>query len=181
MGYFQVRYDSRVVIYDRRGFIRLATGQRQGSTYRLCCCCCCSSIFHSDNCSLQHIDFFRRSTTSQKRPSERRCLMTSQMTTSRRRKQTTRQMRMTLMTMMTSQTTKTTLMKTSEIFYDNLVGQSCYRKAYTHKTVNTGVFFKFLFAYCMILCLFMPMSRKCFKKCCTYGWHLKCDSQMVII
>ena len=26
MGYFQVRYDSRVVIYDRRGFIRLATG-----------------------------------------------------------------------------------------------------------------------------------------------------------
>ena len=27
MGYFPVRYDSRVVIYDRRGFIRLATGQ----------------------------------------------------------------------------------------------------------------------------------------------------------
>ena len=26
MGYFQVRYNSRVVIYDRRGFIRLATG-----------------------------------------------------------------------------------------------------------------------------------------------------------
>ena len=26
VGYFQVRYDSRVVIYDRRGFIRLATG-----------------------------------------------------------------------------------------------------------------------------------------------------------
>ena len=25
MGYFQVRYDSRVVIYDREGFIRLAT------------------------------------------------------------------------------------------------------------------------------------------------------------
>ena len=25
MGYFQVRYDSRVVIYDRRAFIRLAT------------------------------------------------------------------------------------------------------------------------------------------------------------
>ena len=25
MGYFQVRYDSRVVHYDRRGFIRLAT------------------------------------------------------------------------------------------------------------------------------------------------------------
>ena len=24
MGYFQVRYDSRVIIYDRRGFIRLA-------------------------------------------------------------------------------------------------------------------------------------------------------------
>ena len=24
MGYFQVRYDSRVVNYDRRGFIRLA-------------------------------------------------------------------------------------------------------------------------------------------------------------
>ena len=26
MEYFQVRYDSRVVNYDRRGFIRLATG-----------------------------------------------------------------------------------------------------------------------------------------------------------
>ena len=26
MGYFQVRYNSRVVNYDRRGFIRLATG-----------------------------------------------------------------------------------------------------------------------------------------------------------
>ena len=25
MGYFQVRYDSGVVIYDHRGFIRLAT------------------------------------------------------------------------------------------------------------------------------------------------------------
>ena len=25
MGYFQVRYNSRVVNYDRRGFIRLAT------------------------------------------------------------------------------------------------------------------------------------------------------------
>ena len=27
MGYFPVRYDSRVIIYDRRGFIRLATGE----------------------------------------------------------------------------------------------------------------------------------------------------------
>ena len=26
MGYFQVRYDSRVVIYDHRAFIRLAIG-----------------------------------------------------------------------------------------------------------------------------------------------------------
>ena len=26
MGYFPVRYDSRVVNYDRRGFIKLATG-----------------------------------------------------------------------------------------------------------------------------------------------------------
>ena len=26
MGYFQVRYDSRVVNYDRRGFIILSTG-----------------------------------------------------------------------------------------------------------------------------------------------------------
>ena len=44
MGYFQVRYDSRVVIYNRRGFIRLATGlfsaiiftfcQVQGSHYK---------------------------------------------------------------------------------------------------------------------------------------------------
>ena len=29
MGYFPVRYDSRVIIYDRRGFIRLATGVAQ--------------------------------------------------------------------------------------------------------------------------------------------------------
>ena len=27
MGYFQFRYGSRVVNYDRRGFIRLATGE----------------------------------------------------------------------------------------------------------------------------------------------------------
>ena len=27
MGYFQVRYDSIVVNYDRRGFIGLATGR----------------------------------------------------------------------------------------------------------------------------------------------------------
>ena len=27
MGYFQVRYDSRGVNYDRRGFIRLATDE----------------------------------------------------------------------------------------------------------------------------------------------------------
>ena len=27
MGYIQVRYDSRVVNYDRRGFIRLATSK----------------------------------------------------------------------------------------------------------------------------------------------------------
>ena len=27
MGYFQVRYNSRVVNYDRRGFIRLTTEQ----------------------------------------------------------------------------------------------------------------------------------------------------------
>ena len=26
MGYFSVRYDSRVVIYERKMFIRLATG-----------------------------------------------------------------------------------------------------------------------------------------------------------
>ena len=30
MGYFQVRYDSRVVNYNRRGFIRLATGHTDG-------------------------------------------------------------------------------------------------------------------------------------------------------
>ena len=29
MGYFHVRYDSRVVYYDRRGFIRLATGHTE--------------------------------------------------------------------------------------------------------------------------------------------------------
>ena len=27
MGYFKVRYDSRVVIYERKMFIRLATGR----------------------------------------------------------------------------------------------------------------------------------------------------------
>ena len=30
MGYFPVRYDSRVINYDRTGFIRLATGQLWG-------------------------------------------------------------------------------------------------------------------------------------------------------
>ena len=39
MGYFQVRYDSRVVIYDRRGFIRLATA---------CCCLRRGSVSTSD-------------------------------------------------------------------------------------------------------------------------------------
>ena len=36
MGYFPVRYDSRVVIYDRRGFIRLATDafQLESESYR---------------------------------------------------------------------------------------------------------------------------------------------------
>ena len=37
MGYFQVRYDSRVIIYDHRGFIRLATedrGQRVSNVER---------------------------------------------------------------------------------------------------------------------------------------------------
>ena len=32
MGYFPVRYDSRVVNYDRRGFIRLATEIRISNT-----------------------------------------------------------------------------------------------------------------------------------------------------
>ena len=35
MGDFPVRYDSRVVIYDRRGFIRLATGLGSGYGRRL--------------------------------------------------------------------------------------------------------------------------------------------------
>ena len=35
MGYFQVRYDSRVVNYDCRGFIRLATGSNLDSSYLL--------------------------------------------------------------------------------------------------------------------------------------------------
>ena len=34
MGYFQVKYDSRVVIYDRRAFIRLAT-EDQGSNHSI--------------------------------------------------------------------------------------------------------------------------------------------------
>ena len=37
MGYFQVRYDSRVIHYDCRGFIKLATGIRQTiGPMRLC-------------------------------------------------------------------------------------------------------------------------------------------------
>ena len=32
MGYFQVRYDSSVVNYNRRGFIRLATGTSKSQT-----------------------------------------------------------------------------------------------------------------------------------------------------
>ena len=30
MGYFPVRYDSRVIIYERKMFIRLATGLKRG-------------------------------------------------------------------------------------------------------------------------------------------------------
>ena len=36
MGYFPVRYDSRVVIYDRRGFIRLATGLSPKTAANVC-------------------------------------------------------------------------------------------------------------------------------------------------
>ena len=36
MGYFPVRYNSRVVIYDRRGFIRLATVPRVKARSDLC-------------------------------------------------------------------------------------------------------------------------------------------------
>ena len=35
MGYFPVRYDSRVVNYDRRGFIRLATDDEKNILLRL--------------------------------------------------------------------------------------------------------------------------------------------------
>ena len=35
MGYFPVRYDSRVVIYERKMFIRLATGLLCGFRRRL--------------------------------------------------------------------------------------------------------------------------------------------------
>ena len=34
MEYFLVRYASRVVIYERRGFIRLATGERASETFK---------------------------------------------------------------------------------------------------------------------------------------------------
>ena len=33
MGYFQVRYDSRVINYDRRGFIRLTTGVQNSKLF----------------------------------------------------------------------------------------------------------------------------------------------------
>ena len=35
MGYFPVRYDSRVVIYERKMFIRLATGTSASVRHRL--------------------------------------------------------------------------------------------------------------------------------------------------
>ena len=37
MGYFQVRYDSRVVICDHRTFIRLATGSVKIFNYQFDC------------------------------------------------------------------------------------------------------------------------------------------------
>ena len=37
MGYFPVRYDSRVVIYDRRGFIRLATAMQEDRKFTISC------------------------------------------------------------------------------------------------------------------------------------------------
>ena len=36
MGYFQVRYDSKVINYDRRGFIRLATEVKTVQMRDLC-------------------------------------------------------------------------------------------------------------------------------------------------
>ena len=47
MGYFQVRYDSRVVNYDRRGFIRLATvGTSICTMYTSCTCTYTQCIRH---------------------------------------------------------------------------------------------------------------------------------------
>ena len=39
MGYFQVRYDSRVIIYDRKMFIRLDTGHSAVGNQPLCQLC----------------------------------------------------------------------------------------------------------------------------------------------
>ena len=50
MGYFKVRYDSRVVIYDRKTVIRLTTGFRHHDRYKrrrwdLNSNCLCSSSY----------------------------------------------------------------------------------------------------------------------------------------
>ena len=37
MGYFPVRYDSRVVNYERRGFIRLDTGRKHSIEGEITC------------------------------------------------------------------------------------------------------------------------------------------------
>ena len=38
MGYFQVRFDSRVVIYDRRAYLRLTNEERGRERVTLICC-----------------------------------------------------------------------------------------------------------------------------------------------
>ena len=55
MGYFQVRYDSRVVNYDRKLFIRLATEimARKNAYHSL------NIMIKKNNCRERHSDYFR--------------------------------------------------------------------------------------------------------------------------
>ena len=46
MGYFSVRYNSRVENYDRRGFIRLATGCKVILTLMTSQECICDHLMH---------------------------------------------------------------------------------------------------------------------------------------
>ena len=53
MGYFQVRYDSRVVIYNRRAFTRLATGRGSSNDG----VASVAPVFFAQNCHLIGVQY----------------------------------------------------------------------------------------------------------------------------